>query len=97
MNLSIIYKNSLCLSFSFCCVVLSLLNLLIISPCLQPRMSNSNKQDVTFKVIIIGDIHIGKTSLFARCIGAPFPEGVPTIGSDYVRCPSHHIIYLYLY
>jgi len=45
-------------------------------------MSSRESQDVRFKVILIGDINVGKSCLLMRAIGAPFPDSIPTVGGD---------------
>jgi len=45
-------------------------------------MSNSNIQDLRFKVTIIGDINTGKTCFMFRAIGKPFPDSAVSLGGE---------------
>jgi GTPase SAR1 family protein len=59
-------------------------------------MSNSNQEyDYLFKLLLIGNSSVGKSSLLYRFVDNSWDENfVPTIGVDFVRI-FIYIIYIY--
>ena len=61
-------------------------------------MSNSNQEyDYLFKLLLIGNSSVGKSSLLYRFVDNSWDENfVPTIGVDFVRIYINNI-YIYIY
>ena len=53
----------------------------------ETRKAFSNIAPRTFKVVVIGDMSVGKTCLVCRLCGGKFPEYTETtIGVDFLEC-----------
>jgi GTPase SAR1 family protein len=53
-----------------------------------PLLSETTRH-LNFKVILVGDANVGKSSLLSRFVDKSFLEEYePTIGVDFVRCAS---------